>query len=393
MVKITIIIKALNEASNISCAIESSLRAIGPYDGEVILADSGSTDRTVEIAMQFPITIVQLSHFYERSCGVSAQLGYQHSRGEYVYILDGDMRLSATFLERAMELFDREPRVAGVGGFIREMRIANLEFENRARRLQRGRLTHPIDVDYLNGGGLYRRAAVEEVGYLSDKNLHSNEEYDLGVRLREKKWRIIRLGSHAADHYGYTMNSSRLLLHRAKTSYILGPGEVVRAAIEGGYLKNVLLEVRALRAYGFTAALWVLALLIPIFAPSGFWVVASWFALCALPVGAMILRHRSIKLGLYSVAVWQVQGLGLFRGLVRARQSPIDPIKSRVVQIGLDGQPLKNWIKDRKPGLDRSCAVTAERDEAASELGQDHPTAAVLGVAQPAKRSTPGGSA
>src|SRR5215472_2241745 len=152
MVNVSVVIKALNKESNIARAIESSLKAVAPYGGEVILADSGSADRTVDEAAAFPVTIVQLLRPEDRCCGVSQQLGYQHSRGEYVYLLDGDMELDANFLQRAIKLLDCEHSVAGVGGYIREMRIENHEFEHRSRRLIRGRRTHPAEVGYLNGG-------------------------------------------------------------------------------------------------------------------------------------------------------------------------------------------------------------------------------------------------
>ena len=95
-VRVTVIIKALNEAKHIDAAISSALAAIARVGGEVILADSGSTDRTVEIAARHPITVVQLRHRAERRCGIGPQLGYQNARGEFIYILDGDMELEAT---------------------------------------------------------------------------------------------------------------------------------------------------------------------------------------------------------------------------------------------------------------------------------------------------------
>src|SRR6476659_2248742 len=76
-VTVSIIIKALNEERHIEAAVRSALAAIGALDGEVILADSGSSDRTIEIARQYPIAIVQLAHPAERRCGIGPQLGYQ----------------------------------------------------------------------------------------------------------------------------------------------------------------------------------------------------------------------------------------------------------------------------------------------------------------------------
>ena len=48
--RVSVIIKAFNEEKNICAAIESSLAAVAEMGGEVILADSHSTDRTVELA-------------------------------------------------------------------------------------------------------------------------------------------------------------------------------------------------------------------------------------------------------------------------------------------------------------------------------------------------------
>ena len=64
--RVTVIIKALNEERHIDAAIRSALAALAGIDGEVILSDSGSADRTVEIARQYPITILQLKNTAER---------------------------------------------------------------------------------------------------------------------------------------------------------------------------------------------------------------------------------------------------------------------------------------------------------------------------------------
>src|ERR1044072_9571827 len=99
---VSIIIKALNEERHIGAAIESALAALRGIRGEVILADSASTDRTIEIARRYPIKIVQMTRVEDRSCGAGAQLGYQYSRGRYVWLVDGDMALKPGFLAAAI---------------------------------------------------------------------------------------------------------------------------------------------------------------------------------------------------------------------------------------------------------------------------------------------------
>jgi glycosyltransferase involved in cell wall biosynthesis len=102
--------------------------------GEVILADSYSSDRTVELASAFPIRIVQLANPEERCCGAGPQLGYQHSRGEFVYILDGDMQMREGFLEQALAFLDAHADVAGVGGRVVEQNTESLEYMARGER-------------------------------------------------------------------------------------------------------------------------------------------------------------------------------------------------------------------------------------------------------------------
>src|SRR5262245_60437822 len=95
---VSIIIKALNEEQHIGAAIESALTILESIDGEVILADSKSTDRTMEIARRYPIKIVQLNSSADRSWGAGAQLGFQYSSGRYLCLIDGDMRLHREFV-------------------------------------------------------------------------------------------------------------------------------------------------------------------------------------------------------------------------------------------------------------------------------------------------------
>ena len=135
--KISVGIKALNEERHIEAAIVSALAAIEGLDGEVILADSGSTDRTIEIARAFPIRIVQFADSAGRCCGAGAQLAYQHAQGEYFYILDGDMVLDPGFLRAGIAYLEAHPGAAAVGGIVREMNTEAAEFEIRARAVAR----------------------------------------------------------------------------------------------------------------------------------------------------------------------------------------------------------------------------------------------------------------
>jgi glycosyltransferase involved in cell wall biosynthesis len=160
---VSILVKTLNEADNIDRCLRSCLVALEGIDGEVVVADSLSEDSTVARALQYPVTVVQLERRRDRGCGVGAQLAFQHARGKYVYVIDGDMELPPAFLGMALEFMERERHVAGVSGQLEEARP---DTDLARIRGSRRRPSHEGvgQVDALNGGGLYRREAIEDAG-------------------------------------------------------------------------------------------------------------------------------------------------------------------------------------------------------------------------------------
>lgn len=327
--RVTIVIKALNEEKNICAAIESSLAAVGKVGGEVVLADSHSGDRTVELASRYPVRVVQLAHPGERCCGIGPQLGFQHARGEYIYILDGDMKMVEGFLPEALAFLAQHPEVGGVGGRLVELNTESLEY--RERGLRAALHLSPGEVDRLDGGGLYRRRAIEEAGFFSDRNLHSYEEFDLGVRLRALGWKLWRLPVDAATHYGHDSPPYALLMRRWRAGYVCGLGELVRGAAGQPHMKLVLRGMRELRIYTAVLAWWVILVTIPFWPLAAGWRIACFAALASGPLLVMTWRKRSVARAAYSVVSWCFNAAGMVRGLLRPRVPPRSPVASRVL--------------------------------------------------------------
>ncbi|MGO4574241.1 glycosyltransferase family 2 protein [Microvirga sp. 2TAF3] len=330
--KISIIIKALNEEANIARTIESCLGALEQFefDGEILLADSLSNDKTVEIASSYPITIIQLKSLADRGCGTAPQLGYQYCSGEFIYLIDGDMRLHQNFLPAAIQVLEQDDRLAGVGGIVRDMHLDNHEFMSRAARAKKD--LQPGEVDRLDGGGLYRRSAIESVGYLSDRNLHAFEEFELAVRLRAKGWRLARINQLAVDHFGYKIGAYQLLWRRLTGGYALGAGEIARATLGRSTFPEVVRKIRTLWISGIVVA-WLASLLLSFcFALDLTYGVGVSAIILILPLVFMSLRRRSLRLGLYAVAAWMVFTIGTIRGLVRRRLDPSAWIPSSVLK-------------------------------------------------------------
>lgn len=327
--KVSIVIKALNEQANIERVLRSAVAAATAIDGEVILADSFSTDDTVKIAKNFPVKVVQLSDPNQRSCGIGAQLGYQYAQGEYIYILDADMEIEIEFLRQAVVLMDQDKSLGGVGGLVQEMHLDGLEFKARVQRAAPD--MSGGEVDHLAMGGLYRRDAVNQIGYLTNRNLHSYEEFELGIRLRTAGWRLVRLPVISVKHYGHTMPAYRLLRRRWASRYSQGLGELVRASFGEAHMPLLLREMTDLRLYLLVVFWWLALLMILVTVRPWLIMITLFISLLALPFVAMIIKKRDFSLGVYSVVAWQYLSAGMLLGLMRKQISPSEPIVSKVL--------------------------------------------------------------
>jgi len=325
-IRVAVLIKALNEEQHIARCIESALASVADFRGEVVLADSGSIDSTIRIASAFPIRIVQLADLSERSCGIGAQLGYQFVEADYVYVLDGDMELIDGFLARSVETLERIPALAGVGGLVEELGGGNYEFEVRKGERDGRIMGRQTSLDM---GGLYRVEAIRKVGYLTNRNLHSCEEKELGQRLLQAGYALERIPEPAIRHHGETDDSLRLLGRRWKSHHIDGPGEWMRSAWKTTRFPSVAMRFKQL---------WVVFLGWLALAASVAALPVSW-----LPLGLTLLAHcglllrltvkrRSIRQAAMGFVHLQFYTAGMVRGLFRRQSSPGEPIGAVVLK-------------------------------------------------------------
>ncbi len=320
MATISIIIKAYNEEQNIARAIESALKALGSLQGEVILADGASTDRTVEVAKAYPIRIVSLNNPSERCCGIGPEMGFRVASGDFIFLMDADMELDETFLPKALEVLKSNPDVAGVGGLISESYAQNLEFVARIQRQVEELSSDPVSALVLNGGGLYRREALRQVGHMSDRNLHSFEEYDLGARLREKGWKLLRMPDRSANHFSHQMSTLALMSMRVRSGSFVSYGKLIRGSYEKRYVFRLLRELRAVQVSLLAAAFWTGELLLAPFAPQ-LALISSIAGVIGF-VALMSLKRRSLALGAFTVLTWHLGAVGLISGLFKPRTPP-----------------------------------------------------------------------
>jgi glycosyltransferase involved in cell wall biosynthesis len=109
MVELSIVMPCLNEAETVGVCVEKALRAMhdAGIQGEVIIADNGSTDGSREIAVQKGARVLDVA---ERGYGSALQAGIADARGEYILMGDSDdsynFMQAPEFLQKLREGYD-----------------------------------------------------------------------------------------------------------------------------------------------------------------------------------------------------------------------------------------------------------------------------------------------
>ena len=322
--RVVVGIKALNEERHIEATVRSALAAVEPFNGTVVVADSGSRDDTVEIARRLGARVIQLADPSERSCGAGAQLAFQSAdASDFFCLIDGDMTLVPGFLSAAINYLTENPQVAGVGGQITECNLETEEFQIRAAAMANEGHRRAGFVDRLDGGGLYRVSAIREVGYFSDRNLTSFEEFDLAARLASAGWKLTRIPVPAVEHHGHGGSGYRLLAWRLRSGQLSGAGQVLRGALGRQHFRFVVARLKHLRVAAAIYCWWALIFAAILLAP------ATTLLLVVLPIAFLSYRRRSVALGLFSFCLWNATALGILLGMLMRRVSPKRPLASR----------------------------------------------------------------
>jgi len=114
--KVSAVIPTYNEEKYIARCIEGLLNQTHPPD-EIIIIDDLSTDRTVEIAAQYPVDIYQPEGERIKSIAVSRAIGTYLAKNDLILSTDGDTVLAPEWIEMALEYL-RSDEVLAVTGRI-----------------------------------------------------------------------------------------------------------------------------------------------------------------------------------------------------------------------------------------------------------------------------------
>ena len=97
-------IPCLNEAKSISFCVEKALKSFqtAGVRGEVVVADNGSTDGSIEIAERLGARVVRVE---QRGYGASLRAGIAASRGVFIIMGDADDSYDFSEVPRFVEMW------------------------------------------------------------------------------------------------------------------------------------------------------------------------------------------------------------------------------------------------------------------------------------------------
>ena len=285
MKKISVIIPSKDEERTIAKCIESVETALeGVESYEIILVDSRSTDETVGIAKKYPVKILRLEQGWPVSPSAGRYIGSINSRGEYIFFLDADMVVDKDWIKKGLEILEKDHSLAGVTGLL--FNILPFDKVNKRRPVR-----HPIGyVEYLPGAAIYRRSVIEEVNHFNPF-LMGYEERELGCRITEKGYKLIRLKDTISYHFTKEQDLSEL---QEKSRHFIGVGQFLRLHFT---VKN-LYETAKIYPLILYTNLFLLIFLISFISSiltDNFILPKITTAFALFLCIALIIRHRNIK--------------------------------------------------------------------------------------------------
>lgn len=310
-IEVSVVVIARNEEAAIQACLESVLEQTEGLTREVIVVDSASTDRTVEVARRYPVTIVRIDSCSAYSPAAGRFVGTQAASGRHILFLDGDMVLIKGWLPGALTEMVSE-RVAGVAGRLyRVLPGEQLGYKHQGH--------HRLGtVPYLAGAAMYKREVLQKVGTFNPF-MAGEEERELGYRIGLAGFVLRRLDAAMVYHLEKPRTRSET---GEKAKYFTGVGQIFRHYGASRISWQLVSGHRNLFAI-FLLALLMVALLVDAFTEGLFSLFLYTLGVILLGAGGVILWKGVQKAGLFAKGVlWN--GLYIIKGFQRGIRPAAD---------------------------------------------------------------------
>lgn len=190
MQKVTVIITTKNEERNIKTLLKS-ITTQSYKNFEIVVVDNNSTDKTKEIAAKFTKNVYNKGP--ERS--VQRNYGVSKAKGEFILILDADMKLTKDALKQIAEKFEGDKNLGALvipeksfgTGFWTKFKVFEREFY--------------VGDSTVEAARAFRKNVFQKFkGY--DRLITGPEDYDLPLRIKKAGYGIGRIKSYIYHNEG-----------------------------------------------------------------------------------------------------------------------------------------------------------------------------------------------
>jgi cellulose synthase/poly-beta-1,6-N-acetylglucosamine synthase-like glycosyltransferase len=226
-----------------------------------------------------------------------------------VLFLDGDTELVPGWLERAIEVFDERPLVAGVTGVQRQLPLQATRHEDEASSEAPDRRVETVR--HTGGSAVFRRSVLEEVGSFNPY-LFSDEEPDLGIRIRHAGYELVRTSHQLLWEYTDPKGEWQTVVARWRRRLYVGAGQNLRLHLGKPTFKTYVRE----RGFGIVPLVLILGgLVATVWAlwTSNIWLIPTMAGLAIAAFVTESIMRRSVSATLTSV----VRRLAIAEGTVR----------------------------------------------------------------------------
>lgn len=175
-VKVSIIIPTMNEEESIGNVLDEVHDAMKHFNYEILIVDTNSKDRTVEIAKEKGARVINEPR---RGYGRAYKTGFENANGDLIVTLDADCTYPACDIPKFIELLEKEQI-----DFITCDRLSALEkgvmssqhkFGNWVLSTATNLLFRMKIKDSQNGMWIFRREILDEIELISDGMPFSEE--------------------------------------------------------------------------------------------------------------------------------------------------------------------------------------------------------------------------
>ena len=192
MSKISIIIPTINEANNLPLLLSDLLTTY--KEGEIIIVDCGSEDRTIDVANIYGAKVYRSK---EKNRGLQLDIGAKNSKGEWLIFLHADTRLTHDWFRKINSVFNGDKNYIYYFKFKinhKKMifRVLEILVNLRSKFFKQpygdqGLIIHKTN--YFKNNGFRKIPLMEDVDFLRRlKNKKDLKQLNLPIFISSRKW-------------------------------------------------------------------------------------------------------------------------------------------------------------------------------------------------------------